>query len=161
MHKNKILSIILIFTIAFSTLFSFSISNASSSETINLNGEIITKEEIETRLKNLQTDNPFEMAVSDIALGIGDFLLDYVVFLIKDEITIDRLVFNKVFSLNANFFEVDKKGLVPDTTEIICDVINNWYTFFNGIAIVAYLIFLVFVGTKIILRHSFFKSKGT
>lgn len=154
MHKNKILSIILIFVIAFSTLFSFSISNANSAETINFNGEIITREEIENRLKKLQTDNPFEMAVSDIALGIEDFLLDYIVFLIKDEITIDRLVFNKILSLDANFFEANRKGLVPDTTEIICNVINNWYAFFNGITIVVYLIILVFVGIKILLRYS-------
>lgn len=160
MHKNKFLSIILIFVIALSTLFSFSISNAdTSSKTININGQILSIEDIEKNLQKLQTKNPFEMAVSEIAIGIGDFLLDYMVFLVKDEITIDRLVFNKVPSLNANFFEANKKGLVPDTTEIICDVVNDWYAFFNGIAIVAYLMILVFIGIKILLRNSFGKSK--
>lgn len=161
MQKNKIISIILIFVVALSTLFSFSVSNADdSSGTININGEIVTIEEIEENLRKLQTENPFEMAVSEIAIGIGDFLLDYMVFLVKDEITIDRLVFNKVLSLDANFFEANKKGLVPDTTEIICDVVNDWYAFFNGIAIVAYLMILVFIGIKILLRNSVKESKS-
>lgn len=160
MHKNKLISIILIFVMAFSTLFSFSVSNASEG-TITFDGEKITREEIEGRLKELQTDNPFEMTISGITLTIGDFILDYMVFLFRDEITIDRLVFNKVPSLNANFFEANKKGIVPESTEIICDVINNWYDFFRAFAVLTYMIVLVFVGVKILLRNTWFKSKGT
>ena len=153
MQKNKFISIMLIFVIAFSTLFSFSVSNASST-TVIFEGEVITREEIEKRLHDLQTNNPLEMTLSGMALGVGDFLLDYIVYLFKDEITIDRLIFNRVPSLNADFFTANKKGIVPESTEIICGVINNWYAFFRALAILTYLIVLVYVGIKILLRYA-------
>ena len=156
MLKNKLITFILIFTVAFSTLFSFSVSNADESDMVIFDGQMLSKQEIVDRLKLLQTENPFEMTVSGICIGVGDFVLDYLVYLFQDEITIDRLVFNKVPSLNANFFEMNNKGIVPDTTEILCSVINDWYGFFKGLAIVAYLMVLVLVGTKILLRNSTF-----
>lgn len=157
MHKIKLISIILIFITIFSTLFSFSVLYAADDDedkTVDINGQEITE-----RLHALQTENPFEMAMSDIALTFGDSVLDYIVFIVKDELTIDRLVFNKIPSLNANFFEANKKGIVPDRTRILCEVINEWYAFFNGLAIVIYLIVLVLVGIKILLRNCSVKSK--
>ena len=152
MHKNKIISFILIFVMTFSTLFSFSISNAT--ETIIFDGEEVTKEEIKNNLDKLRTDNIFELTMSGIFLDVGDFILDYIVFLFEDEITIDRLIFNDVISLNANFFEANKNEFAPSTTQILCGVVNNWYSFFKAITLMVYLIFLVFVGVKILLRNS-------
>lgn len=157
MQKNKFIAFILIFTFALSTFFSFSVSNAT---TVTFDGEQISKEEIMLRLNELQTSDPLEMTLSGIVLNIGDFLLDYVVFLFKDEITIDRLVFNRVLSLNANFFEANQKTLVPDSTKIICGVINNWYAFFRAFALMIYLIFLIYVGIKILLRNARIQSKS-
>ena len=148
MQNNKLITYILIFIIAFSTFFSFSVSEAS---TVNFDGRPVAKEEIVENLKTMQTTDPFEMAVSSIFLDIGDLIVDYSVFVFKDEITIDKLVFNDVLSLNANFFDMSKKGLVPDTTEVISEAINNWYSFFKGLAIVIYMIVLVAVGIKIML----------
>lgn len=159
MIKNKISSFILIFLIMFNTLFSFSNSYAATGTgTDGLDS--LTPEEIEQRLSILRTNNPLEMTVSELLLGFGDFVMDYITFLYKDEITIDRLVFNKVLSLNANFFEFEKKGLVPTTTEFFCDAINEWYGFFKGIAILAYLIILVMVGIKIMLGMPGAKAKA-
>ena len=61
MHKHKFLKAILILAIIFSTLFSFSVSNAT---TVVFDGQTITREEIVDRLHDLQTKNPFEMALS-------------------------------------------------------------------------------------------------
>lgn len=145
MQKNKFILGILILTIAFSTFFSFSVSNA----TITFDGRPLEKREIVNNLRDLQTKNGFEMALSGIALNVGDMIIDFSTFIFKDEITIDRLIFNKVPSLNANFF--DNKGMVPDTTEVLIDVINNWYSFFRGIGILIYLIVLIVIGIKIML----------
>lgn len=143
--KNKLISRILILVVLFSTLFSFC-NLCVASENSNL-----TQEEIEDRLYVLQTRNPFEMTISELLLMFGDTVQDYMTFLFKDELTIDRIIFNKVISLDANFFKYNKKGLAPDATRVVCETINKWYKVFNSIAIVVYLIMLVVVGIKIIL----------
>ena len=159
MKKNKFISIILIFFIMFGTLFSFSNSYAATgSGTDGL--DVLTVDELKERLQILQTNNPFEMTISELLLSFGDMIMDYMTYLFKDELTIDRLVFNKVISLNANFFEFEKKGLVPTATEFFCDAINEWYSLFKGIAIIAYLIVLVLVGIKIMLGLPNAKAKA-
>ncbi len=143
--KNKLISRILILVVLFSTLFSFC-NLCVASENSNL-----TQEEIEDRLYALQTRNPFEMTISELLLSFGDMVQDYMTFLFKDELTIDRIIFNKVISLDANFFKYNKKGLAPDATRVVCETINKLYKVFNSIAIVVYLMMLVVVGIKIIL----------
>ena len=159
MKKNKFISIVLIFFIMFGTFFSFSNSYAATgSGTDGL--DVLTVDELKERLQILQTNNPFEMTISELLLSFGDMIMDYMTYLFKDELTIDRLVFNKVISLNANFFEFEKKGLVPTATEFFCDAINEWYSLFKGVAIVAYLIVLVLVGIKIMLGLPNAKAKA-
>ena len=127
--KNKLISRILILIVLFSTLFSFcNLCMADENNTL-------TKEELDDRLRILQTNNPFEMTISELLLSFGDVIQDYMTFLFKDELTIDRIIFNKVISLDANFFKYNNKGLVPDTTKVVCDTINNWYKIFNSICI--------------------------
>lgn len=156
--SNKFISRFLILFVLFSTLFSFSnlcMAGATTTEFPNS-----TVEELEERLKILQTNNPFEMAISEILLSFGDTVQDFMTFLFKDELTIDRIIFNKVISLDANFFKYNKKGLIPDGTKVVCDTINNWYKIFNGIAIVTYLIVLVVVGIRILLGMPGAKASG-
>lgn len=152
--KNKLISRILILIVLFSTLFSFcNLCMADENNTL-------TKEELDDRLRILQTNNPFEMTISELLLSFGDVIQDYMTFLFKDELTIDRIIFNKVISLDANFFKYNNKGLVPDTTKVVCDTINNWYKIFNSISIVVYLMMLVLVGIKIILGMPGAKADG-
>ena len=152
--KNKLISRILILIVLFSTLFSFcNLCMADENNTL-------TKEELDDRLRILQTNNPFEMTISELLLSFGDVIQDYMTFLFKDELTIDRIIFNKVISLDANFFKYNNKGLVPDTTKVVCDTINNWYKIFNSISIVVYLMMLVVVGIKIILGMPGAKADG-
>lgn len=158
MRKKKFLSNILIFVIIVSTLFSFSVSHAWNIS--EFDGESVSKKEMVSRLNALQTDNPFELTLSEICLTFGDYLMDQTVFIFKEEITIDRLVFNNVLSLNADFFAMSKESVVPDTTEIFVGVINNWYSFFKSLTTLVYLIFLVFVGAKVILGTASSKAKA-
>ena len=154
MRKLNFKATILIFIMLFCTFFSFS-NSVLASDYSNLDSE-----EIKQRLQILQTNNPLEMTISELLLGVGDFAMDYITFLYKDELTVDRIVFNKVLSLNANFFEFEKKGLVPTTTEFFCDAINEWYALFRGIAIVAYLAVLVVVGIKMMLGTAGAKAQA-
>ena len=88
--KNKLISRILILIVLFSTLFSFcNLCMADENNTL-------TKEELDDRLRILQTNNPFEMTISELLLSFGDVIQDYMTFLFKDELTIDRIIFNKV-----------------------------------------------------------------
>lgn len=146
MQKNKILSNILIFIFVFATIFSFSVSNASD---VTYRKEEMSRDRYYEQLLEDQTDNTFEMTLSGYALSVGDMILDYVTFLFNDEITIDRLVFNRVISLNANFFK--ENGLAPTSTKVLRDIINDWYALFKGLAVIAYLIVLIMIGIKIML----------
>lgn len=146
---KKLISKVLLLIFLFSTLFSFSNLCMAGATTVDYSN--LTPEELEERLSVLQTDNPFEMTISELLLSFGDVVQDYMTFLFKDELTIDRIIFNKVISLDANFFEYNKKGLIPDATKVVCEAINEWYKIFNAITIVVYLMVLVVVGIKIIL----------
>ena len=88
--------------------------------------------------------------------------MEQITFMYKEQITIDKIVFNNVTSLNANFFELAKGEIeTTTTTKIICGIINNWYSAFKGIAIIAYMLVLIYVGIQTILRKSKCKSKST
>lgn len=165
MHKNKFLRAILIFVMAFFTLFSFSISKAATSttekETIVFDGRTITQEEILERIEELRTNNPLEMALSEFILGFGDSVMEEITFIYKEQITIDKIVFNDVVSINADFFELSKGEIeTTNATRTLCGIINNWYSVFNGIAIIAYMLMLIYVGIQTVLRHSKCKSKS-
>ena len=167
MHK-KIYKI-LIFTIIICTLFSCCVSHAGTGkendsdgkEIVTIfNGESISREEILNRLKDLETDNPFEMTLSGFVLQFGDSIMEQLTYMYKERISVDRIVFNNVLAINPNFFEFAKGNLeMPNATKILCGIINAWYEVFNGIAIIAYLLVLIYVGIQTILRNSKSKSK--
>ncbi len=159
MKKNKFVFKTLIILMLLFTLFSFPNSYAATGTGTD-GRDNLTEEDIRDRLHALQTKNGLELTISELLLGFGDFVADYITFIFRDEVTIDRLVFNKVYSLNANFFEFEKKGLVPETTEIFCNTINGWYSIFRALAIVAYLIILIVVGIKILLGTPNSKTKA-
>ena len=150
MRKNKsMLTIFLLMTMLF-TLFSFSTLYAEDT-TITYDTGILSNEDVADRLTSLQTDNSLEYTLSGFALDLGDMILDYITFFFNDEITIDRLVFNQITSLDANFFKYNDTSFVPRMTKILCTTINNWYFVFRGIAIIAYLIVLTVIGMRIML----------
>lgn len=144
------------------TLFSFPISYARLDDDVRsssqVDGEGMSVQATEDALRALQTKNPFEMTLSELILNIGDKILDYIVYLYNDDITIDRIVFNKVQALDPNFFKYNGATYVTPTAEIFCNVINGWYRIFNGIAIVFYMFLLVVIGIKIVLRKCILQS---
>mgnify|MGYP006988933714 CR=1 FL=1 len=78
------------------------------SDSLGLGIDSITSEDIE----KLQTQNPFERVFSKFLLSVGDYVAQYLPVIFREEITIDRIVYNKVYMLNANFFEKSTNAAV-------------------------------------------------
>ena len=104
MKKNKFLIFFVTLIMTFTTIFSFSVSHAA------------TEEEIKAYKENLKQANPIEMTISELCLDVGDFVMEYLTFLVKEEVTVERIIFNQVDALNANFFDKTPNpstGVVP------------------------------------------------
>ena len=170
MIKNKIFLKIFIFISIFVTLFSFSVLYANSDVGGQENQEAlytipddmtkyftqktedkrITTEELKESLKNQQA-GALEMTVSELCLSVGDHFMEYINFLLKEEVTIDKIIYNKVKSLNANFFDKSVNPTKSTASKFIKDMVNSWYSFLGKIVIVVYLVALVAVGVMIML----------
>lgn len=138
MKKNRILSIILLILITFTTLFSSSVSYAT-----------VTKDDVRN---SLPQTNAFEMTITELMLTVGDFASEYLTFLLKEEVTIQKIIFNKVDALNANFFTNGTNASKAPATTFIRTVVNEWYAFLQKIAIIVYMVVLLVIGIKIILK---------
>lgn len=130
MNKNKFFTFILILAISFTTIFSFSVSYAADDE-----------------LKG----GAFEMTICELCLGVGDSIMEYLTFLLKEEVTIERIIFNEIDALNANFFDKSPNTSKAPATKFIKDSVNTWYAFLSKVVIIIYLAALVAVGVKILL----------
>lgn len=170
MIKNKIFLKIFIFISIFVTLFSFSVLYANSDVGGQENQEALytipddmakyftqktedkrtTTEELKESLKNQQA-GALEMTVSELCLSVGDHFMEYINFLLKEEVTIDKIIYNKVKSLNANFFDKSVNPTKSTASKFIKDMVNSWYSFLGKIVIVVYLVALVAVGVMIML----------
>lgn len=170
MIKNKIFLKIFIFISIFVTLFSFSVLYANSDVDGQENQEALytipddmakyftqktedkrtTTEELKQSLKDQQA-GALEMTVSELCLSVGDHFMEYINFLLKEEVTIDKIIYNKVKALNANFFDKSVNATKSTASKFIKDMVNSWYSFLGKIVIVVYLVALVAVGVMIML----------
>ncbi len=92
----------------------------------------------------------FEGAIADLCMIIGDFAVNMINDIVGEKVTMQSIVFNQVTSLNPNFFDYDL-AIANETTKIMRDVVNSWYSFFMVLAITAYLIVLLVMGIKIVI----------
>lgn len=144
MKNNKFWKCFVGIVLTFITVLSF------SSETFAMS---ITQAQIKRIRDDFEQTNSFEMAVSDLCLSVGDFVMEYLTFLMKEEVTVQKIIYNKVDALNANFFtntQVAKKTDAP-ASEIVIEVVNEWYSTLKKIVIMIYLAALVAVGIKTLL----------
>ncbi len=112
------------------------------------NGSAIEK--IKGSLKAQQA-NAFEMTLSEACLFFGDHVMEFINLLMKEEVTVEKIIYNKVNSLNANFFTKSTNATKAPASVFIKKVVNTWYRFLSKIVIVIYLIALVAVGIMIML----------
>ena len=105
----------------------------------------------EEEIAKIQTDSAFEKVVSKFFLQVGDYAHDYLTQLFREEITIDKIVFNKVELLNANFFNNSAKPSKTDASTIVKKAINRWYETFRTVALLICVVGIVVAGIKIML----------
>lgn len=141
----KIFIFILVFVMVFpSTLFASSVSDAIG----GLEGMIEASSE---DIEKMRTNNAFEQVLTEFFLSVGDFAQDFLSQSFREEITIDKLVFNKAVMLNANFFTRSANPSASNAAKIVGDFINNWFSFFQKITLVIIMIFILVAGIRIIL----------
>ena len=111
----------------------------------------ITPEKAKQIRKNMLTKSPFEITITDMCLAVGDFIMEYLTFLLKDEVTVQKIIYNQVDALNANFFENSTNPSEAPATEIIREMVNEWYAFLGKLVIIIYMIALIVVGLRTLL----------
>ncbi len=152
MRKKGFLKVFVSIFLAFITVLSF------SNEIYATN---ISQAKMKEIREKFEQANPFEMALTDLSLSVGDFIMEYMTFLLKQEVTVQKIIYNEVDALNANFF---KKGTNPSkapASEIVTEIVTEWYDVLFKIVLVIYLAALVAVGLKTMLRKCWQESTGT
>ena len=153
--KNTFAKIILI-TMIFLVVFPFNITFAGSTEsstpqssTEKLNTKLEAMDDDEK--EKLKTDNPFQQVMSEFGLSVGDYAHDYLSQVLKEEVTIDKIVYNEVDFLNANFFDTSTNPANSSASVIVKNAINTWFSYFQRITLMVAMVSLVVAGIKIIL----------
>ena len=114
----------------------------------------------DTEVENLQTKNDFEAVISMFFLSVGDYAQDYLNQLFREEITIDKIVFNKAVLLNANFFNNSVNASKSNATTILREIITKWFQYFRKIALIVILISLIGVGIRYFVQTADSKVKA-
>lgn len=140
MKKNRFLCFLITIVMTFTTALSF------SSE---VEAKKISEYSVEELRKEFQTNNPFELTLCEMSLKFGDFFMEYLTFLFKEEITVQKIIYNKVDALNADFFRnnITNKNEAP-ATKFVVEAVNRWYNVLKQLVIVIYMASILVVGIK-------------
>lgn len=106
-------------------------------------------------LKNEDKASFFENFVTQFFMLVGKVIYAILCIAIREDFSIEKVIFNQYTNIRLAFFTNDVTGAANDNKFIsesgIRDVLNNFYEIFTGIAIVVYLIILVYMGIRILL----------
>ncbi len=140
-----------VFALAADTGDGFSAAKLRGGSVKDTSTETSTTGFTELDLANLKTENSFENVISSFLLSMGDYAHDYLTQLFKQEVSIDKIVFNDVVLLNANFFTKSENPSGSDASKVVRRVINTWYESFRMIALLVCVCGIVVAGIKILL----------
>lgn len=143
---KKALGIVILFVLIFTMASPMNVLAGSDTSTTT-GYKTLTEDDID----KIKTDNTFEEVISMFLLSLGDYAHNYLTQLFKQEITIDKIVFNRVVLLNANFFEESANPSKSEASEVVRDVVNKWYSAFRTIALLVCVVAIVAAGIKILL----------
>ncbi len=104
--------------------------------------------------------NAFEMTISEMCLAVGDYLMEYMTFLLGEEVTVERIIFNKVDALNANFFNNSINPSGAPASRFVREAINEWYSLLGQIVIIVFMMALAAVGIMTMLGGPGKKAKA-
>lgn len=97
--------------------------------------------------------------LTEIGIEIGDYALKFLHTVLGEEVgnvTIDGIVFNRIDSLNPNFFDKsvgeNVEGGTASIAGVVRDTINKWYAYFRGLAIAVYIMAVIMVAIRVFLE---------
>ena len=103
---------------------------------------------------------PVEQWFANLFKGVANALNKMVAWAVGYQITIDDVVFNNYAPTKVDYFETLKKGEVSeiiwgkDGMPGLAATVNQCYGFFNKIAIMVYMVMLVYMGIRILLSST-------
>lgn len=92
-----------------------------------------------------------EEILVETLLKVGDGVLYIVSSSVGELVTTDAIVYNSVDKIDVNYWESGAAGSVKS---IMSEVVETWYPVFMTVAMVAYMVVLVFAGLQVILHST-------
>ena len=146
--NNKIFIRIISFALCFFMFFSF---------TTSVHAGLI--DDIKNGIKNAFLDlfDKVLAEISKIIVSFGDGIVHIMARATGEVVTIDKLVFNKVDKVSIDYWNYTNSNATEISTPIknyMAIPVQKWYKVFNRIAIMVYMIVLVYMGIAIMLSST-------
>lgn len=146
--NNKTFIRIVSFALCFFMFFSF---------TTSVHAGLI--DDIKNGIKNafLELFDKVLAEISKIIVSFGDGIVHIMARATGEVVTIDKLVFNKVDKVSIDYWNCTNSNATEISTPIknyMAIPVQKWYKVFNRIAIMVYMIVLVYMGIAIMLSST-------
>ena len=146
--NNKTFIRIVSFALCFFMFFSF---------TTSVHAGLI--DDIKNGIKNafLELFDKVLAEISKIIVSFGDGIVHIMARATGEVVTIDKLVFNKVDKVSIDYWNYTNSNATEISTPIknyMAIPVQKWYKVFNRIAIMVYMIVLVYMGIAIMLSST-------
>lgn len=146
--NNKTFIRIVSFALCFFMFFSF---------TTSVHAGLI--DDIKNGIKNafLELFDKVLAEISKIIVSFGDGIVHIMARATGEVVTIDKLVFNKVDKVSIDYWNYTNSNATEISTPIknyMAIPVQKWYKVFNRIAIMVYMIVLVYIGIAVMLSST-------
>lgn len=146
--NNKTFIRIISFALCFFMFFSF---------TTSVHAGLI--DDIKNGIKNafLELFDKVLAEISKIIVSFGDGIVHIMARATGEVVTIDKLVFNKVDKVSIDYWNYTNSNATEISTPIknyMAIPVQKWYKVFNRIAIMVYMIVLVYIGIAVMLSST-------
>ena len=113
--------------------------------------------DLKNQMKNEENLDPMEKLVALLLNGIANGINSIVASVFNRPVTMEDLIFNHYPETQISFFKGDSNTTDDSGSGIIAALsgtISTWYSIFRKIAVVVYLILLVYMGVRIMLSST-------
>lgn len=146
--NNKTFIRIISFALCFFMFFSF---------TTSVHAGLI--DDIKNGIKNafLELFDKVLAEISKIIVSFGDGIVHIMARATGEVVTIDKLVFNKVDKVSIDYWNYTNSNATEISTPIknyMAIPVQKWYKVFNRIAVMVYMIVLVYIGIAVMLSST-------
>ena len=112
----------------------------------------------------------FESLINKVFIALADGVFAAICAAVGERVTLDSIIFGRTEKLSINFWDGEDaedtktQSLDPNVKleepksnsvkSVLYDVVNRWYSIFFGIAVLVYMIALLFIGVKVVLTST-------